>query len=176
MFSNDLTRESLTMLNSPIVLPNAKNHKYMIHAGVQPLQPNAKHIKYPWEKDGKDNYDDSLGILASAKVMMGVIPRKNQGGKRKVYDASIGKMKDTMSLGEGGKPAFLQNEDDKKLAEKFFANHSFNWLLSDRISLDRTLEDVRSERWVQRKIINCIPKAKTSITYLIKYKTGLLIL
>lgn len=118
----------------------------MIHAGVQPLQPNAKHIKYPWEKDGKDNYDDSLGILASAKVMMGVIPRKNQGGKRKVYDASIGKMKDTMSLGEGGKPAFLQNEDDKKLAEKFFANHSFNWLLSDRISLDRTLEDVRSER------------------------------
>lgn len=146
MFSSDITRESLTMLNSPIVLPDTKNHKYMIHAGVQPLQPNAKHIKYPWEKDGQDSYDNSRGILSSAKVMLGVIPRKDQGSKRKIYDASIGKMKDTMSLGEGGRPAVLQSEEDKKLAEKFFANHSFNWLLSDRISLDRTLEDVRSER------------------------------
>jgi polypeptide N-acetylgalactosaminyltransferase len=143
MFSSDMTRESLTMLNAPVVLPDSKNHKYMIHAGVKPLQPNAKHIKYPWEKDFSE---EPQGIIASAKVMMGVIPRKNQGSQRKVYDASIGKMKDTMSLGEGGKPAFLPSEVDKKLAEKFFANHSFNWLLSDRISLDRTLEDVRSER------------------------------
>lgn len=117
----------------------------MILAGVQPLRPNEKHIKYPWEKDNDGQSEKSQGMLSSAKAMLGVIPRK-QGSKRKIYDASIGKMKDTMSLGEGGKPAFLTSEVDKKKAEKFFANHSFNWLLSDRISLDRTLDDVRSAR------------------------------
>lgn len=122
----------------------------MILAGVQPLRPNEKHIKYPWEKDTDGQAEKSQGILAiSAQAMLGVIPRKNQGNKRKVYDASIGKMKDTMSLGENGRPAFLKADEDKKLAEKFFANHSFNWLLSDRLSLDRTLEDVRSPRYVE---------------------------
>lgn len=117
----------------------------MILAGVQPLRPNEKHIKYPWEKDNDGQSEQSRGIFSSAKVaIMGGIPRKNQ--KRKIYDASIGKMKDTMSLGEGGKAAFLSSEEDKKTSEKYFANHSFNWLLSDKISLDRTLEDVRSPR------------------------------
>ncbi|EDO45829.1 predicted protein [Nematostella vectensis] len=55
-------------------------------------------------------------------------------------------MRNTHQLGGGGKPAFLESEENKKLAEKYFANHSFNWLLSDKISLDRTLDDVRSER------------------------------
>jgi len=145
MFNNEMTRESLTMLNSPIVLDTSKNHKYMILAGVQPLRPNEKHIKYPWEKDNDGQSEQSRGIISSARdAMLGAIPRKNQ--KRKIYDASIGKMKDTMGLGQGGKPAFLTSEEDKKTAEKYFANHSFNWLLSDKISLDRTIEDVRSPK------------------------------
>ena len=48
-------------------------------------------------------------------------------------------------LGENGEPAFLppllENE-----AENVFNNHSFNVILSDHISLDRTLKDVRGPK------------------------------
>ena len=52
MFNSEVTRESLTMLNAPVVLDSDKHH-YMEGAGVNPLGPvdHQKHIKYPWEKD-----------------------------------------------------------------------------------------------------------------------------
>ena len=48
-------------------------------------------------------------------------------------------------LGEGGSPAKLPSHL-KLEAEKVFNNHSFDVILSDRISLDRTLKDVRGPK------------------------------
>ena len=145
MFNNEVTRESLTMLNAPMVV-EGKDHKFMVGAGVKPLQPVDRNVKYPWEKEKGKIESQTEGFLSNAaKVLVAVIPRKGRG-KKVIYDASRAKMKDPYGLGEGGRAAYLKSEEDKKLAEKYFANHSFNWLLSDKISLDRTLEDVRGEK------------------------------
>ncbi|XP_029194887.2 polypeptide N-acetylgalactosaminyltransferase 1-like isoform X2 [Acropora millepora] len=48
-------------------------------------------------------------------------------------------------LGENGEPAFLPSIF-KDEAENVFDNHSFNVILSDHISLDRTLKDVRGPK------------------------------
>lgn len=48
-------------------------------------------------------------------------------------------------LGAGGKPATLPPHL-KKQAEKVFHNHSFDVILSDKISLDRELSDYRGPR------------------------------
>lgn len=143
MFNDEMTRESLTMLNSPVVLDN--HHHYMSGAGVEPLQPLHRHIKYPWEKDKEGKTPPGL-LEGAAKAIAAAIPLKRSGASKVVYDSSHAKIKDSNGLGEGGKPAFLTSEEDKQLAEKNFADHSFNWVLSDKISLDRTLKDVRGEQ------------------------------
>lgn len=118
----------------------------MLGAGVKPLQPIDRNVKYPWEKDKKKTGTETEGFLSNAaKALVAVIPRKSRG-RKVIYDASRAKLKDRYGLGEGGRAAYLSSEEDKKLAEKYFGNHSFNWLLSDKISLDRTLEDVRGEK------------------------------
>ena len=48
-------------------------------------------------------------------------------------------------LGENGEPATLPLRF-KEEAEHVFDNHSFNVILSDHISLDRTLKDVRGPK------------------------------
>lgn len=149
MFNSEVTRESLTMLNAPRVL-DKKDHHYMKGAGVNPLRPVEKHIKYPWEKDvSLHPVDSNHGLLSSAAKAFGaVISSNSETGASKpriVYDASLAKRTNPGGLGENGQPAYLTSEEDKKLAEERFGDHSFNWVLSDRISLDRTLQDVRSE-------------------------------
>ena len=148
MFNSEVTRESLTMLNAPVVL-DSKDHHYMEGAGVNPLRPNEKHIKYPWEKDAYEKPADDNGLLSNAAkaVLGGVISSNAQTGDlgpRAIYDASLAKRTNPGGLGENGQAAFLNSEEDKKLAEERFGDHSFNWVLSDKISLDRTLQDVRS--------------------------------
>nr|XP_058946855.1 polypeptide N-acetylgalactosaminyltransferase 13-like [Pocillopora verrucosa] len=151
MFNSEVTRESLTMLNAPVVLDSDKHH-YMKGAGVNPLRPvdHQKHIKYPWEKDSSEKPAAKDGLLSSAakavNVLAGVLPKNSGSRTREVYDASIAKRTNPGGLGEGGKPAYLMSDEDKKLAEQHFGDHSFNWVLSDKISLDRTLEDVRGDR------------------------------
>lgn len=146
MFNSEVTRESLTMLNAPIVLDKSDHH-YMTGAGVQPLRPVEKHIKYPWERDTSEKPSTRDGILSNAaKVLGGVISSNSEGSrKRTVYDASLAKRTNPGGLGENGQPAFLTDEKDKKLSEQRFGDHSFNWVLSDKISLDRTLQDMRGD-------------------------------
>ena len=132
------------MLNSPVIFDN--HHHYMTGAGVQPLQPQHKHIKYPWETDQEEKSQKPGLIEGAAKALIGVIPRKRSGSVRMVYDSSQAKMTDPNGLGERGMAAKLTSKDDKDLAEQKFSEHSFNWVLSDKISLDRTLEDVRGEQ------------------------------
>lgn len=149
MFNSEITRESLTMLNAPVVL-DSKDHHYMEGAGVNPLRPVQKHIKYPWEKDATLKPVNKDGLLSNAAkaVLGGVISSSDETGgsrPRTVYDASLAKRTNPGGLGENGQPAYLTSEEDKKLAEEKFGDHSFNWVLSDRVSLDRTLEDVRGD-------------------------------
>ncbi|XP_068749181.1 polypeptide N-acetylgalactosaminyltransferase 13-like [Montipora capricornis] len=147
MFNSEVTRESLTMLNAPLVTD--KDHHYMQGAGVNPLRPVEKHIKYPWEKDSlKPDLEDNDGMLSKAAkaVLNGVISTNDEGSRpRTVYDASLAKRTNPGGLGENGEAAYLTSDEDKKLSEERFGDHSFNWVLSDKISLDRTLKDVRSD-------------------------------
>lgn len=151
MFNSEVTRESLTMLNAPVVL-DSENHHYMKGAGVNPLRPvdHQKHIKYPWEKDASERPTKADGLLSNAAkavgALAGVLPNNDGTRTREVYDASLAKRTNPGGLGEAGQPAYLTSDGDKKLAEERFSDHSFNWVLSDRISLDRTLEDVRGAR------------------------------
>ena len=96
MFNSEVTRESLTMLNAPVVLDSDKHH-YMKGAGVNPLRPvdHQKHIKYPWEKDSSEKPAAKDGLLSSAakavNVLAGVLPKNSGSRSREVYDASIAK-------------------------------------------------------------------------------------
>lgn len=100
---------------------------------IKPLAPaNNKH--YPW----KDNWPAGKGVVTQDHL----------DGRKKiheVYDISA-KRNRNPGLGENGDAAYLVSEEDKKLSEKLFANHSFNSILSDKISLDRTLKDVRGDK------------------------------
>ena len=144
MSHDDFTRNSLEMLNAPII-HNAEDYKFMHNVGIQPLQPINHDIKYPWQRRGNDSegYQENSGYLASLSKKVGKMIR---GRYRIVYDVSKGKERDPNALGALGKAAFLTSEEDKKLAEQRLSDHSFNWVLSDKISLDRTLDDYRSSK------------------------------
>ena len=49
--------------------------------------------------------------------------------------------------GEGGQAVHLQG-DEKKKADSLIEAEAFNRIASDKISLERSLVDVRDERWV----------------------------
>lgn len=50
------------------------------------------------------------------------------------------------NLGNGGFPAHLPSEELKTLSKQHFDDHSFDSVLSDRISLNRHLNDFRGEK------------------------------
>ena len=144
MSHDDFTKNSLEMLNAPFV-HNAEDYKFMHKAGIEPLQPINHDIKYPWQTKGNSsvNYKKNSGYLASLSKKVGKIIN---GNHRSVYDVSKIKEPDLYHLGALGKAAFLTSDEDKQLAERSFSDHSFNWVLSDKIPLDRTLDDYRSSR------------------------------
>lgn len=130
--NNEAALESLSQLtlSNEFVDP-----KFMEHARVAPLQPN-RHInldELPWMKKLKEERE-----LQVKQAVKGV-------GFREVYDNSLNVNK-SPGLGEGGGPAELSSEEDKKYAEEIFKNHSFNSVLSDKISLDRSMKDVRGRK------------------------------
>lgn len=144
MSHDDFTRNSLEMLNSP--LHHNDDYKFMRNVGVEPLKPINHDIKYPWQQNNRNNskeYKKNSGYLSSLSKKVGKLIH---GNYRPVYDASLGKVTDPYALGALGKPAYLVSEEDKKLSADRFGDHSFNWVLSDKISLDRTLADYRTAR------------------------------
>ena len=145
MSHDDFTRNSLEMLNAPLY--HNEDHKFMHKVGVEPLKPINHDIKYPWQKDGNTSreYKKNSGYLSSLSKKVGKLIHGNQ---RPVYDASKWKEPDKYALGAMGKDAYLVSEEDKKLAQDHFSDHSFNWVLSDKISFDRTLDDYRGARLV----------------------------
>lgn len=101
--------------------------QYMEHVNVAPLGPAHRH-DLPWMKHFKK-------VQALKKPKMGA-------GHRILYD-NTPNVNLNPGLGELGNAAFLTSEKDKKYSEEIFKNHSFNSVLSDKISLDRSLKDVR---------------------------------
>lgn len=89
-----------------------------------------------------DNIVPNAGPIerrTSAKFRPKVNNRKDfRTGRYEAFDVEPG-------LGEYGEPAYLPDRL-KGAAEKVFNNHSFNVLLSDRISLDRKMKDVRGNK------------------------------
>lgn len=131
--NNQAARESLDSLG--LTSHEHSDSHYMKHANkVLPLAPHKvlSHRDLPWLK--KEFFDDKV---TQATVKM--------PGRRGVYDDSSRVNKNPTGKGEMGVAAYLDTEEEKKYAEAIFANHSFNSVLSDKISLDRTMKDVRGQ-------------------------------
>ena len=132
--NNESARESLEQL--ALTSNKRFDSHYMDHVDIQPLGPAHKPFDLPWLRD--EFWDK--------KIKENSVPEKVKfvpDGNRIVYDVSESINKP--QKGEGGVEAFLDTEAEKKYAESIFKNHSFNSFLSDHISLDRTMKDVRGK-------------------------------
>lgn len=131
--NNQSARESLESL---VLTSDVRSDShYMKHVKVLPLFPahNKQHANLPWLKEEyweTEKKDHPLEVTIE------------KPGRRGVYDVS-----DQVNVfpgkGEGGIPSYLDTEEEKKYAESIFKNHSFNSVLSEKISLDRTMKDFR---------------------------------
>lgn len=135
--SNESARESLDKLT--FTSNERVDSQYMKHVNIEPLKPNHKQFDFPWMKS--EFWIDR--IKRSAIPVKSVTEEKP--GYREVYDVSKTVNKNP-GKGEGGVDAYLDTEEDKEYSKRIFRNHSFNSVLSDKISLDRTLKDVRGNR------------------------------
>lgn len=172
MSNDDFTRNSLEMLNAPLY--HNDDYKLMHEVGVEPLKPINHDIKYPWQqKEGNisRHYKKNSGYLSSLSKKVGKLIH---GSQRLVYDVSKLKEPDQYALGAMGKAAYLVSEEDKKLAQDHFSDHSFNWVLCDKLSLDRTLDDYRGasckakhnnypEKLPTTSVIICFHKERLSV-------------
>ena len=132
--NNQAARESLNSLG--LTSNEHSDSHFMEDAKVLPLAPHKilSHGDLPWLK--KEFFDDKI---AARQVTI------NLPGHRSVYDVSKNVNNNPTGKGEMGMAAFLDTEEEKKYAESIFTNHSFNSFLSDKISLDRTMKDVRGQ-------------------------------
>lgn len=134
--NNESARSSLEQL--AFTSNELVDSHYMRHVNIQPLAPAHKPFDLPWLK--KEFWENKLVNTIKDKILF-------KPGYRIVYDKSK-EVNKNPAKGEGGEAAYLDTEEEKKYAESIFKNHSFNSFLSDKISLDRTMKDVRGERYV----------------------------
>ncbi|XP_066929018.1 polypeptide N-acetylgalactosaminyltransferase 13-like [Clytia hemisphaerica] len=130
--NNQAARDSLNSLT--LTSDEHLDSHYMKHAKeVAPLVAAGKrvHRDLPWLN--KEFFDNKI------------VPQQqtvHKPGHREVYDISK-EVNKQPGKGEMGVAAYLDTDAEKKYAEAIFKNHSFNSVLSDKISLDRTIKDVR---------------------------------
>lgn len=143
--NNEAARKSLEQL---AFVNERKDSHYMHHVNVMPLAAK-NNFDLPWLKkdywlnrDIDDNREDKLTGQKRGDVTGKL---RFSPGYREVYDIS-NKVNKNPLKGEMGEAASLDTEAEKKYAESIFANHSFNSYLSDKISLDRTMKDVRGSQ------------------------------
>ena len=135
--NNQAARDSLNSLT--LTSDEHSDSHYMKHAKkVAPLEPVGKrvHRDLPWLK--KEFFENKI------------VPQQqtvHKPGHREVYDISK-EVNKHPGKGEMGVAAYLDTDEEKKYAESIFKNHSFNSVLSDKISLDRTIKDVRGAEYV----------------------------
>ncbi|KAH8412318.1 hypothetical protein KR009_001246 [Drosophila setifemur] len=93
-----------------------------------------------------------------AKVVAG-FKLPDPGGERKDWHdyAAMEADKQRYGLGEHGKAAEIENQNDKELENQLYRKNGFNGLLSDRISLNRSVPDVRLEACKTRKYLAKLP-------------------
>ena len=93
------------------------------------------------------NLFDTETFIPSDVDTKGHERRSHEHGEKHLKDSNIQPyFTDVIKgLGENGEPATLPVQF-KEEAEHVFDNHSFNVILSDHISLDRTLKDVRGPK------------------------------
>ena len=112
---------------------------YMQDVNVYPLAPQIKKFfDLPWLKHQfNENYQSNNKHVAEEKIVL-------KSFNRSVYDTSR-KLTLLFAKGEGGVASYLDTDEEKLLAENLFKNHSFNSVLSNKISLDRTQKDIRGK-------------------------------
>ena len=83
---------------------------------------------------------DSTGSIHGKRSRAATTQRKWTSGKVKPYFTEV-----IQGMGDDGEPAALPPRY-KEESEHVFDNHSFNVILSDHMSLDRTLKDYRGPK------------------------------
>ncbi|XP_068151365.1 N-acetylgalactosaminyltransferase 4-like [Drosophila tropicalis] len=82
-----------------------------------------------------------------------------QGERKDWHDyAAMEADKSRTGMGEHGEPSHIDAQE-KELEDKIYRMNGFNGLLSDRISINRSVPDVRREECKSRKYLAKLPKA-----------------
>ncbi|XP_047138118.1 polypeptide N-acetylgalactosaminyltransferase 13 [Hydra vulgaris] len=140
VYNNGMMHSSLEKL--AFTSNRRADSNYMQDVNVYPLAPHIKKFfDLSWFKSQYNEDFYKSKYVPEEKII--------KLKKRAIYDASK-KLPILFAKGEGGIASYLDTEEEKLLAEKLFKNHSFNSVLSNKISLDRTQKDIRGEHCAKK--------------------------
>ncbi|XP_064553984.1 N-acetylgalactosaminyltransferase 4-like [Drosophila montana] len=109
--------------------------------------------------------DQQVEQLKTETVKMFTLPTP-VGERRDWHDyEAMAADKLRSGLGEHGLPAAIEDPAEKTLEEKEYRRNGFNGYLSDRISVNRSLPDVRHEHCKTRKYLAKLPNVSVVIIF-----------
>ncbi|XP_002014996.2 N-acetylgalactosaminyltransferase 4 [Drosophila persimilis] len=98
-----------------------------------------------------------------------------EGERRDWHDyAAMEADKLRSGLGEHGLPAEIENPDEKELEQQMYRKNGFNGLLSDMISVNRSVPDVRLEQCKTRKYLSKLPNISVIFIFYNEHFSALL--
>ncbi|KAH8350639.1 hypothetical protein KR067_013134 [Drosophila pandora] len=98
-----------------------------------------------------------------------------EGERKDWHDyAAMEADKKRIGLGEQGMSAEIANPKDKDMEDKLYRKNGFNGLLSDRISVNRSVPDVRLEVCKTRKYLAKLPNVSVIFIFFNEYLSTLL--
>ncbi|XP_016982849.1 N-acetylgalactosaminyltransferase 4 [Drosophila rhopaloa] len=114
----------------------------------------------PTRKAPRPPYQDrnSVRELPKSDKLVGFRLPEPEGERKDWHDyAAMEAEKRRIGLGEHGVAAHIENPDEKELEAEMSYMNGFNGLLSDRISINRSVPDVRLEACKTRKYLAKLP-------------------
>uniref|UniRef100_A0A336MT90 CSON005670 protein n=1 Tax=Culicoides sonorensis TaxID=179676 RepID=A0A336MT90_CULSO len=99
----------------------------------------------------------------------------NSKNQIKFHKFRVNKLRlDDKKPGQLGAPVFLINDDEKNLSDLMIKEYSYNTVVSDKISLDRSLPDTRPKECLEKKYSSNLPAVSVIIVFHDEYLSFLL--